>query len=99
MISQNKLFSFPSDVEWTVTNSSLLTCITLNSAFKHISLIHYNAHKQRINKQKQRKLKKLEKLYINEALPGVMGIRGIKQFISGEQGNTSLKMKVTGEPM
>ena len=35
----------------------------------------------------------------NEALPGVMGKRGILSFISGEQGNTSLNMKGTGEQM
>ena len=34
-------------------NSSLLT---LNTAIKHISLIHADAYKQRINKQNQRKL-------------------------------------------
>ena len=34
-----------------------------------------------------------------EALPGVVGNRGIMSFISGEQGNTSLKMKGTGEQM
>ena len=36
---------------------------------------------------------------LNEALPGVMGNRGIMSFILGEQGNTSLKMKGTGEQM
>ena len=34
---------------------------------------------------------------ITEALPGVMGNRGIMSFISEQQGNTSLRMKVTGE--
>ena len=33
----------------------------------------------------------------NEALPGVLGNRRIMSFISGEQENTSLKMKGTGE--
>ena len=33
----------------------------------------------------------------NEALPGVLGNRGIRLFISGEQGNKSLKLKGTGE--
>ena len=33
----------------------------------------------------------------NEALPGVWGNRGIRPFISGEQGNKSLKLKRTGE--
>ena len=33
----------------------------------------------------------------SEALPGVLGNRGIMSFISGEQENTSLKMKGTGE--
>ena len=32
-----------------------------------------------------------------EALQGVLGNRGIMSFISGEQVNTSLKMKGTGE--
>ena len=32
-----------------------------------------------------------------EALPGVMGNRGIMSFISGEQGNSSPIMKGTGE--
>ena len=32
-----------------------------------------------------------------EALPGVMGNRGIMSFISGEQGNINQKMKGTGE--
>ena len=32
-----------------------------------------------------------------EALPGVLGNRGIMPFISGEQGNKSLKLKGTGE--
>ena len=32
-----------------------------------------------------------------EALPGVLGNRGIMSFISGEQENTSLKIKGTGE--
>ena len=35
----------------------------------------------------------------SEALQGVMGNRGIMSFISGEQWNTSLKMKGTGEQM
>ena len=34
---------------------------------------------------------------LSQALPGVMGNRGIMSFISGEQGNTCLKMKGTGE--
>ena len=34
-----------------------------------------------------------------DALPGVMGKRGIMSFISGKQGNTSLKMNGTGEQM
>ena len=34
-----------------------------------------------------------------EALPGVMGNREIMSFISGKHGNTSLKMKETGEQM
>ena len=33
----------------------------------------------------------------SEALPGVMGNRRIMLFISGEQGNTSLKIKGTGD--
>ena len=33
----------------------------------------------------------------SETLPGDMGNRGIMSFISREQGNTSLKMKETGE--
>ena len=33
-----------------------------------------------------------------EVLPGVLGNRGIRPFISGEQGNKSLKLKGTGEP-
>ena len=32
-----------------------------------------------------------------EALPGVWGNRGIRPFVSGEQGNKSLKLKGTGE--
>ena len=32
-----------------------------------------------------------------KALPGVLGNRGIRPFISGEQGNKSLKLKGTGE--
>ena len=32
-----------------------------------------------------------------EALPGVLGNRGIRPFISGEQWNKSLKLKGTGE--
>ena len=32
-----------------------------------------------------------------EALPGVLGYMGIRPFISGEQGNKSLKLKGTGE--
>ena len=32
-----------------------------------------------------------------EALPGVLGNRGIMSFISGKQENTSRKMKGTGE--
>ena len=35
----------------------------------------------------------------NEALPGVLGNREIRPFISGEQGNKSLKLKATGEQM
>ena len=31
------------------------------------------------------------------AIPGVLGNRGIRSFISGEQGNTSLKLKGTGD--
>ena len=34
---------------------------------------------------------------ITEALPGVLGNRGIRPFISGEQGNKSIKLKGTGE--
>ena len=34
---------------------------------------------------------------INEALPGVLGNRGIRPFISGEQGNKSLKLMGTWE--
>ena len=34
---------------------------------------------------------------ILEALPGVLGNRGIRSFISGEQGNKSLKLKKTGK--
>ena len=34
---------------------------------------------------------------IIEALPGVLGNRGIRPFISGEQGNKRLKLKGTGE--
>ena len=34
---------------------------------------------------------------IYEALPGILGNRGIRSFISGEQGNKSLKLKGTGE--
>ena len=34
---------------------------------------------------------------MNETLPGVLGNRGIRSFISGEQGNKNLKMKGTGE--
>ena len=33
---------------------------------------------------------------VNEALPGVLGNRGIRPFISGEQGNKSLKLKGKG---
>ena len=33
---------------------------------------------------------------LNEALPGVLGNRGIMSFISGEQGNTSLKIRKQG---
>ena len=36
---------------------------------------------------------------IYAALRGVIGNRGIMSFISGEQGNTSLKMKGTGGQM
>ena len=32
-----------------------------------------------------------------EALSGVLGKRGIRPFISGEQGNKSLKLKKTGK--
>ena len=35
--------------------------------------------------------------HIKEALPGVLGNRGIRPFISGEQGNKGLKLKGTGE--
>ena len=31
-----------------------------------------------------------------EALPGILGNRGIRSFISGEQRNKSLKLKGTG---
>ena len=34
---------------------------------------------------------------INEAFPEVLGNRGIRPFISGEQRNKSLKLKGTGE--
>ena len=34
---------------------------------------------------------------MDEAHPGVLGNRGILSFISGEQKNTNLKMKGTGE--
>ena len=34
---------------------------------------------------------------IYETLPGILGKRGIRHFISGEQGNKSLKLKGTGE--
>ena len=34
-----------------------------------------------------------------EALPGVLGNRGVTSFISGEQGNKSLKLKGTGVQM
>ena len=37
------------------------------------------------------------KLQSNEAFPGVLGNRKIRPFISGEQGNKSLKLKETGE--
>ena len=37
--------------------------------------------------------------HINEALPGLLGNMVTKPFISGEQGNKSLKMKFTGEQM
>ena len=33
----------------------------------------------------------------SEALPRVLGNRGIRPFFSGEQGNKSLKLKGTGE--
>ena len=33
----------------------------------------------------------------NEVFPGVWGNRTIRPFISGEQGNKSLKLKGTGE--
>ena len=33
----------------------------------------------------------------NEALPGIMGNRGMMSFISGDQGTTSQKLKGTGE--
>ena len=35
-------------------------------------------------------------VYPDEALPGVWGNRRIRPFISGEQGNKSLKLKGTG---
>ena len=38
-----------------------------------------------------------EQVTSSEALPGVLGNRGIMSFISGEQENTNLKMKGTGE--
>ena len=34
---------------------------------------------------------------VYETLPGLLGNRGIRSFISGEQGNKSLKLKETGE--
>ena len=42
-------------------------------------------------------LTSLVPLLIIEVLPGVFGNMGIRPFISGEQGNKSLKLKGTGE--
>ena len=36
--------------------------------------------------------------YLNEALPGVLGNRGTRAFISGEQGNKGQLLRGTGEP-
>ena len=36
-------------------------------------------------------------MHIPEAIPGVLGNREIRAFISGAQGNKGLKMRVTGE--
>ena len=44
-------------------------------------------------------IKGQDKSNINEALPGVLGNMGTRPFISGEQGNKSLKLKGTGEQM
>ena len=41
-------------------NSSLLTLITLNSVFKHISFIHTDAYKKRINESSRGKAKLLK---------------------------------------
>ena len=43
-------------------------------------------------------IKKIPELSSNtEALPGVWGNRGIRPFITGEQGNNSRRLKRTGE--
>ena len=45
-----------------LTNSSLLTLITLNSAFKYVSLMHSGAYKLQINKQNQRELQTFKEI-------------------------------------
>ena len=42
-------------------------------------------------------LSRVIKIYTYEALPGVLGNRGIRPFISGEQVVKSLKLKGTAE--
>ena len=45
-----------------LTNSSLLTLIKLNSAFKYVSLMHSGAYKLQINKQNQRELQTFKEI-------------------------------------
>ena len=45
-------------------SSSILTLMSLNSAFKHVSLLRSDNYKERPNIQKQRKLQTFEEIII-----------------------------------
>ena len=63
-------------------NSSLLTLITLNSVFKHISFIHTDAYKKRINESNRGKAKLLKAYDFDHIVYNVGGRIWILQYSS-----------------